>query len=331
MIKPVTIVAGFLGAGKTTLALRLISQGMLRDAVLIVNDFGEVSFDSAQVASTGVAYRALENGCICCSAKDDLVKILHEIPELFPSKTEVWIETSGISAPGDLISLFQGSSFLSAHFQVSSVLTVVDGRCAIKWLSSQDSVVEQIAFASTILINDFGSPDEIENSVVDWIRTINPVAPISIRSLNNDAIKSFQSFFDYAYQAPKPEILEKIRAPQNELNHGFCTHTIRWTGCLNERAFAVLIDDWIEKYGSGLLRLKGVARLDSKDELMVIQGVRRQMMFDYDSSSEWPDEGFLVLIGTKITEESVAGLSHNINSLSSQVGLLGEEETCQRL
>ena len=77
--------------------------------------------------------------------------------------------------------------------------------------------------------------------------------------------------------------------------------------------------------------MKGVARLDSKDELMVVQGVRRQVMFDYDSSSEWPDEGFLVLIGTKITKESVASLSHNINSLSSQVGSLGEEKTCQRL
>ena len=331
MIKPVTIISGFLGAGKTTLALRLISQGALADAVLIVNDFGEVSFDSAQVASTGVAYRALENGCICCSAKDDLLKVLHQIPELFPSKTSVWIETSGISAPSELISLFQGNSFLSAHFQVSSVLTVVDGRCATKWLGSQDSVLEQIAFGSTILINDFGPPEEVESSVLDWIRTINPVAPIRVTSLNNDVITNFQSFFDYAYQVPSPAILKNIRFPQNELNHGFCTHTIRWTGCLNESAFVVLLKSWIEEYGSGLLRLKGVARLWSKDELIVIQGVRRQVMFDYDSSSEWTDEGFLVLIGTKITEESVTTLSHNINSLSSKVGLLGEGETCQRL
>ena len=91
MIRPVCVVTGFLGAGKTTLALGLIRSGELKDAVLIVNDFGDASFDSVQIGATGTAYRAMDGGCICCTVKDDLLKTLHEIPGLFPDKTSVWI------------------------------------------------------------------------------------------------------------------------------------------------------------------------------------------------------------------------------------------------
>jgi len=89
LIRQVSIVTGFLGAGKTTLALGLIQSGAMRDVVLIVNDFGEASFDSIQIGSTGASYQAMDGGCICCSVKDDLLKTLHEIPRLFPDKKGV--------------------------------------------------------------------------------------------------------------------------------------------------------------------------------------------------------------------------------------------------
>ena len=111
---------------ETTLALALIRSGELKDAVLIVNDFGDASFDSVQVGATGTAYRAMDGGCICCTVKDDLLRTLHEIPSLFPDKASVWIETSGISNPSDLIPLFEGSSFLSRSYSLRSVVAVVD-------------------------------------------------------------------------------------------------------------------------------------------------------------------------------------------------------------
>ena len=108
MTRQVVLVSGFLGAGKTTLALRLIRTGALQNAVLIVNDFGDASFDSTQVSSTGVAYRAMDGGCICCTVKGDLLKTLHEIPDVFPGKGLIWIESSGIS---DLSLRYSPSNF----------------------------------------------------------------------------------------------------------------------------------------------------------------------------------------------------------------------------
>ena len=162
MIRPVSVVTGFLGAGKTTLALGLIRSGELKDAVLIVNDFGDASFDSVQVGATGTAYRAMDGGCICCTVKDDLLRTLHEIPSLFPDKTSVWIETSGISNPSDLIPLFEGSSFLSRSYSLRSVVAVVDGRNSFKWLLEQESAAEQLSMASVTIINRYNAAQSLD-------------------------------------------------------------------------------------------------------------------------------------------------------------------------
>ena len=134
MIRQIFLVSGFLGSGKTTLALSLIRSGELQDAILIVNDFGDTSFDSIQVGTTGATYRSMDGGCICCTVKGELLKTLHEIPDMFPEKSVVWIESSGISDPSELLQIFSGSSFVTDFYSLQSVITVIDGRTCFDWL-----------------------------------------------------------------------------------------------------------------------------------------------------------------------------------------------------
>ena len=185
MTRPVCIVTGFLGAGKTTLALGLIRSGELKDAVLIVNDFGDASFDSVEVGATGTAYRAMDGGCICCTVKDDLLRTLHEIPSLFPYKTSLWIETSGISNPSDLIPLFEGSSFLSESYSLQSVVAVVDGRNSFDWLLAQESAAEQLSMASISIINRHDKVQGLDY-LKQQLHSLNPLSDVHILSLKDE-------------------------------------------------------------------------------------------------------------------------------------------------
>lgn len=325
MTRPVCIVTGFLGAGKTTLALALIRSGELKEAVLIVNDFGDASFDSVQVGATGTAYRAMDGGCICCTVKDDLLRTLHEIPSLFPDKTSLWIETSGISNPSDLIPLFEGSSFLSESYSLQSVVAVVDGRNSFDWLLAQESAAEQLSMASVSIINRHDKVQGLDN-LKQQLHSLNPLSDIHILSLKDEPPLPTGAFFGPANgykhgQSPIP-----IEHKHRHDSHGYTTQTIRWEGTVDEVEFVNLFSKWIEQIGPGLLRLKGTVRTCGNDQFMIIQGVRRYVTFDYKHSG-WPTENVLVVIGRGIERDVVDSLLGRILSLENRQM---EEEICQK-
>ena len=325
MIRRVSIVTGFLGAGKTTLALGLIKSGAMRDVVLIVNDFGDASFDSIQIGSTGASYWAMDGGCICCSVKDDFLKTLHEIPSLFPDKKMVWIETSGISDPADLVTLFESSSFLHATYSLRSVVCVVDARNDFDWLMEQDPAPQQLAAASCVVLNKHNRSDSVTLRMN--IRSLNPIADVQVVSLRDDNPLSMDIFFgsvDYQRQGVDIEVLENNHAHET---HGFTTHTIRWNGSVDESLFSNLLGEWIESPDLDLLRLKGTVRINDSDESMMVQGVRKQVTFDYDGS-DWPEDNALVVIGKDISSTMVERLRDRILLLQSNNRT--EAETCQR-
>ncbi len=325
MIRRVSIVTGFLGAGKTTLALGLIRSGAMRDVVLIVNDFGNASFDSIQIGSTGASYRAMDGGCICCSVKDDFLKTLHQIPSLFPDKKMVWIETSGISDPADLVTLFESSSFLYATYSLRSVVCVVDARNRFDWLMEQDPAPQQLAAASCVVLNKHNRSDN--DTLRMDVHSLNPITDVQVVSLRDDKPLSMDTFFgsvDYQRQRVDSEVLRNNHAHET---HGFTTHTIRWNGSVDESLFSNLLDEWIESPDLDLLRLKGTVRTNDSDESMVVQGVRKQVTFDYDGS-DWPENNALVVIGKDISSETIERLRDRILLLQSDNRT--EAETCQR-
>ena len=327
MIRQVSIVTGFWGAGKTTLALGLIQSGAMRDVVLIVNDFGEASFDSIQIGSTGASYQAMDGGCICCSVKDDLLKTLHEIPRLFPDKKKVWIETSGISDPAELVTLFESSSFLYDSYVLNSVVCVVDARNDFDWLMTQDSAPQQLAAASCVVVNRYNLPDKAIDTLVMEVGSLNPIADIHVVSLRDDKPISVDIFFgSVAYQIRGNGDVFSTNDHAHE-THGFTTHTIRWDGSVDESLFSDLLDAWIESPELDLLRLKGSVHTNNSDRNMVVQGVRKQVTFDYDDS-EWPQASVLVVIGREITQTMIDGLHQQILTAQSEKQV--EAEICQK-
>ena len=325
MTRQVCIVTGFLGAGKTTLALALIRSGELKDAVLIVNDFGDASFDSVQVGATGTAYRAMDGGCICCTVKDDLLRTLHEIPSLFPDKTSVWIETSGISNPSDLIPLFEGSSFLSRSYSLRSVVAVVDGRNSFDWLLAQESAAEQLSMATVMIINRHDAAHGLD-PFKRQLQSLNPLSDVHVLSIKDEPPITRDTFFGPANCYRQGQSLIPTGHQHRHESHGYTTHTVRWEGTVDEPEFVDLFGEWIEQIGPGLLRLKGTVRTHGNDQFMVVQGVQRHVTFDYNHSG-WPTENVLVVIGRGIERDVVDTLLGQILSLKNKEM---EAEICQK-
>ena len=325
MTRQVCIVTGFLGAGKTTLALELIRSDRLKDAVLIVNDFGDASFDSVQVGATGTAYRAMDGGCICCTVKDDLLRTLHEIPSLFPDKTSVWIETSGISNPSDLIPLFEGSSFLSRSYSLRSVVAVVDGRNSFDWLLAQESAAEQLSMATVMIVNRHDAAHSLD-PFKQQLQSLNPLADVHVLSLKDEPPITRDIFFGPANCYRQGQSLISSGHKHRHESHGYMTQTVRWEGTVDESEFVDLFGEWVEQIGPGLLRLKGTVRTHGNGQFMVIQGVRRHVTFDYNHSG-WPAENVLVVIGRGIERDVVDTLADQILSLKNKEI---EAEICQK-
>jgi G3E family GTPase len=304
--RPVFIVSGFLGAGKTSLILSLIRRGSIRDAVLIINDFGDISLDAQLIASSGETVVELESGCICCSAKDDLIKSLHDIAQSHPDKKSVWIETSGISSPGDLLPLFTSNPVIASNFFVEQVITVVDSRTSVEDLSRAGTVFEQLAFASTIFVNIFDDYCEPSSKLLEWLRSVNSAANYLIAPIDDIELSQLKSGFDYRFSLERTDHLVAMNNGIKE--HGFQTFTIRWEGSIIISDLSTILDDWLMSDGKNLLRMKGVAFCEESNLSIIIQGVRRQIIFDEPSNMDWSEGGFLVLIGSEIDQESIERL-----------------------
>src|SRR5271167_1494217 len=186
---PVTLVTGFLGSGKTTLINAALRSPELSKTVGVVNEFGEVGLDHELFASSSDSVVVLENGCLCCTVRSDLVGTLNSLFHSrrageIPFFDNVVIETSGLAEPGPVLQAFLSEPTLDGLYRVASVLTLVD---AVNWRGTSrehDESVRQVALAETIRITKLdlaeGDRAEVEAEIRRELRRINPSAEIDL-------------------------------------------------------------------------------------------------------------------------------------------------------
>jgi G3E family GTPase len=186
---PVTLVTGFLGSGKTTLINAALRSPELAKTVVVVNEFGEVGLDHKLFARSSDSVVVLENGCLCCTVRSDLIGTLNslfhsrQVGEI-PFFDNVVIETSGLAEPGPVLQAFLSEPTLDGLYRVASVLTLVD---AVNWRGTSeehDESVRQVALAEKIRITKRdlveGDRDEAEARIRSELRRINPSAEIDL-------------------------------------------------------------------------------------------------------------------------------------------------------
>jgi G3E family GTPase len=176
---PVTVLTGFLGAGKTTLLNRILTEQHGRRIAVIENEFGEIGIDQALVVRSDEEIFEMNNGCICCTVRGDLIRILGNLAKRRGKFDHVVLETTGLADPGPVAQTFFMDEEVKADFRIDGIVTVVDARHAALQKDRSAEWREQVAFADLVVLNkaDLVEKKELEE-VESLIRSINALAKI---------------------------------------------------------------------------------------------------------------------------------------------------------
>ena len=313
---PVTILTGFLGAGKTTLLNRILKEDHGKRIAVIENEFGEAGVDSEIIERTDEQIVEMNNGCICCTVRGDLIRILGTLKEKRDSGDlkfdRVVIETTGMADPGPVAQTFFTDEEIGNYYLLDSILTVVDAKHASKQLDEFHEAQEQVGFADRILMSktDLVSESEVE-SLSKRLRRMNPRAPVKkvhFGEAKIDEILDIRGFNLNAILELDPEFLTDSHHEHHDEVESFVFKSDKpFDGDKLEQ----FLSGMIQVYGPDLLRYKGVLWMKGKPRRVVFQGVH--MMMGGDMGKPWTKmekkRSVLVFIGKKLPKDLfIAGL-----------------------
>ena len=177
---PVSLVTGFLGSGKTTLLNRLLDEGALKNAALIINEFGDVGIDHLLVETADEGIVELSDGCLCCTIRGDLVDTLTRLLNRANDGTplaRIVIETTGLADPAPILHAVMGHPVLSDRLRLDGVITVVDAVNAAATLDVHEEAVKQVAVADRLVLT---KTDLVENNdtLIARLKRLNPTAQL---------------------------------------------------------------------------------------------------------------------------------------------------------
>ncbi len=176
---PVTVLTGFLGSGKTTLLNRILTEQHGKRIAVIENEFGEIGIDQALVVNADEEVFEMNNGCICCTVRGDLIRILGSLMKRKDKFDQVLVETTGLADPGPVAQTFFMDEEVQAHFALDGIVTLVDAKHVSQHLDSSEECKQQLAFADVLVLNklDLVSAEEAE-ALERRVRHVNAVAKV---------------------------------------------------------------------------------------------------------------------------------------------------------
>lgn len=316
---PVTVLTGYLGAGKTTLLNRILSDPKGRRYAVIVNEFGEIGIDNDLIIDVDEEIFELNNGCVCCSVRGDLIRILTALFKRRSSFDGIIIETTGLADPAPVAQTFFADDDVRHRARLDAIVTVVDAANILKRLEDSREAVEQIAFADTIILNkvDVVGGDELAK-VEAAIRSINKLAPITKTNRCDVDVADILGLNAFSLERaldldphflPQPEAHGHHRHHHDHSPHyaGIEALALKADKPLDEARFDAWLSELVATRGGDILRLKGVLDMAGDARRYVIQGVH--MMLEGDYQGDWPPntvrQSRFVLIGRNLHDVAV--------------------------
>jgi len=314
---PVTILTGFLGAGKTTLMNNILNDtthGM--KFAVIENEFGEVGIDE-NILSENAEEELIEvmNGCICCTVRGDLVEALKKLYKRVAQFDGVIIETTGLADPAPVCQTFFIDEDIKAMYDLDSVITVVDTKYILERLAEvkpegvENESVEQVAFADKILLNkiDLAENEDELKKIEAELKKVNPIAPI--QRTKNSVISPKDVLNIQAFELERvldfdPEFLAE------DAEHEHDSSVVSIAVKVQKDVNIAMLEKWVQRLimddGANLYRYKGVIAVKGMDNKFVFQGVG--MLFSGGcSNAKWGEdevrESRFVFIGKNLDKE----------------------------
>ena len=305
---PVTVLTGFLGAGKTTLLNRILTERHGRRYAVIVNEFGEIGIDNDLVVDTDEEVFEMNNGCICCTVRGDLIRILGDLLQRRDRFDAIVIETTGLADPAPVAQTFFADESVRAKTKLDSITTVVDARHILPRLADMHEAEGQIAFADTILLNKIDLLDEAELAAVEArIRAINPLAPIHRTTRCDVDLRSIleRGSFDLDHiLTVEPDFLT---AHHHEHEEHVGSVSLRLTEPLDGIRTMGWLNRLVDARGPDLLRTKGILDFAGYEERFVVQAVHNLLEGEFGKPWKEGDarESRLVFIGRNLDKAAL--------------------------
>ena len=303
---PVTVLTGFLGAGKTTLLNRILTENHGKKYAVIVNEFGEIGIDNDLVVDTDEEVFEMNNGCICCTVRGDLIRILGGLMKRKDKFDAILVETTGLADPSPVVQTFFVDDEVKEKTKLDSITTVVDAKHILLRLKDAREASEQIAFADQIILNktDLVSAEELK-LVERRIRELNPLAPIHRTErceIDLDTILGRHAFDLQRLLDIEPALLDSEHEHTHESD--ISSVSLSSTKPLDGDKVTAWLRNLLAEKGQDILRAKGIIDVKGKDERLVFQAVH--MVMDGDFQRDWkPDEkrySRIVFIGRNLDE-----------------------------
>ena len=304
---PVTVLTGYLGAGKTTLLNRILSEPHGKKYAVIVNEFGEIGIDNDLVVGADEEVFEMNNGCICCTVRGDLVRILDGLMRRKGKFDAIIVETTGLADPAPVAQTFFIDENVGKKTRLDAVVTVADAKWLTERLKDAPEAKNQIAFADVILLNktDLVSRDELAD-VEARIRGINPYAQVHKTQHAQIALNEVldRNAFDLDRILDiEPDFLESDDHDHHHDHdhghkhaHGGLKHyhdedmqsiSLNTDKPLNPDKFFPWVQELVQTEGPNILRCKGILSFKDDDRRFVFQGVH--MILDGDHQRPWQD------------------------------------------
>jgi G3E family GTPase len=337
---PVTVLTGYLGAGKTTLLNRILSEPHGQKYAVIVNEFGEIGIDNDLVVGADEEVFEMNNGCICCSVRGDLVRIIDGLMRRKGKFDAIIVETTGLADPAPVAQTFFVDESVGRKTKLDAVVTVADAKWLKERLKDAPEAKNQIAFADVIIINktDLVSAAELEE-VEGRIRAINPYAKVhktercavplqevlGRNAFDLDRILEIEPEFLEAQDHDHGHHHDHDHDHHHDHSHDGHAHdghagglkhyhdeemqsvSLKAQAPLDPDKFFPWVQTLVQEEGQNILRCKGILSFKGDPKRFVFQGVH--MILDGDHQREWKDgeerTSRVVFIGRKIPEDKI--------------------------
>ena len=333
---PVTVLTGYLGAGKTTLLNRILTEDHGKRYAVIVNEFGEIGIDNDLVVGADEEVFEMNNGCVCCTVRGDLIRVVQGLMKRQGSKgafDAIIIETTGLADPGPVAQTFFVDDDVKAKTRLDSVTTLVDAKHVLLRLGDSREAREQIAFADQIVLNktDLVSEDDLR-MIEARLRRLNPLAPIHRAQRSNvplDAILGRGGFDLSRIVELEPEFLNPAHGEPGHVHDDDCDHdhghhhhghdhahddhvhdddirgvSLRLDRPVDGTKVTRWLNDLLALQGPNILRAKGILDVKGEERRLVFQAVH--MILEGDFQRDWTDKdqrySRMVFIGRDLNE-----------------------------
>ena len=282
---PVTVLTGYLGAGKTTLLNRILTHEHGKKVAVIVNEFGEIGIDHQLIVGADEEIFEMNNGCICCTVRGDLIRLINNLMKRRDKFDHLVIETTGLADPAPVIQTFFMDEDVQAQTHLDAVVTVVDAKHIWQHWDAEE-VQEQIAFADVILINktDLVTATELDE-VEQRIRSMNVMVQIHRTrnaELAMDAVLGIGAFDLNRALDIDPEFLNETAHEHDET---IGSVALAESGAVDGEKLNVWLSELLRQQGNDIFRMKGILNIAGEDHRFVFQGVH--MMFDGQQDRLW--------------------------------------------